>query len=967
MSINLSKKLMSVSIIALVSATFLGGCGGSSSSSGGATTQTPTPTPTPTPTGATFSLNGATTKGLILNGNVDVIDAADSSTILVSGTTSATDGTYALTIPDTANFDGPFVMVTVSGGAGAMMICDAASGCEDSAGTVVSFGESFAIDSNVSLSAVVPTPSDGQSDTVNLNIFTDLAASLAQSGTLSETTLNDANAQVGNLFGLGATNPADLASINIADAGTSVIDSADLRAGIISGGVLGAVFENGTDIGATLDAFRTSFAANDGQIVVNEAVDDTAVISLEEIFGDANEAADASAVTGSDVASVSAQIFGDANEARGAEADELSSAGVAPSNNAPALDQAKAFVDDLQLIIAAVDQQPNGDNIVDFAERVEEAGNLVLVDAESALEAALEGGIAIALAYEAFQDDDTITSFSNNGILVDISSQDGELMLNIASQAFRDETIQMTVMGDLDVAFTESETEERDPETGNTLGESEGVNITIDGDAEFTGLVENSAIRLEVLSGEMSVAGGFFDTESNFEQSGDGGSSSQSAIILAERASAALEIKVSEKREQGLAFEGLATGSLVGPRFENSEASIFEQEEFFRNDGSNDFLFTRAETGTVNGRLDAANAAFSGQFSHDGQFVDLSFGLQQEANELRVGFESEATEVLETYTVEDNVFTRFSANGDIRTYELITQAEAQAEIDAIISSEATAEVSDFRETGLRVRVDGRTVLTADIPDPDALVYRNVIVRANEPDFRLYRQAETLVISIPASPEFLASPPTNIVDYFNQGVIIQDGIFSISCTGEDELTPILTERQFYNPEGGVIGATPLVGQNASLYCNREDIGFDTFILLETERELAASFGATSSALVAASISQNIAGIDPDDTEVTASFFGPVNFANDEVSGNITFRLDFAGRSFETDARNIDIFDDLTVPVTVTNQDGVMMVIFEDQNGEATGSITLDGVEQGVITEGNGVPIVTFTDNTFVSLQ
>ena len=116
-----------------------------------------------------------------------------------------------------------------------------------------------------------------------------------------------------------------------------------------------------------------------------------------------------------------------------------------------------------------------------------------------------------------------------------------------------------------------------------------------------------------------------------------------------------------------------------------------------------------------------------------------------------------------------------------------------------------------------------------------------------------------------------------------------------------------------------------------------------------------------------VSQNIAGIDPDNPQVTASLYGPVSLVDNTIGGNLTLSLEFAGRTFQTDARDIAIFDDLSQPVTVTNQDGVVMVISEDANGEATGNVSVDGVVQGVITEGNGIVIVTFNDNSFVSLR
>jgi len=118
---------------------------------------------------------------------------------------------------------------------------------------------------------------------------------------------------------------------------------------------------------------------------------------------------------------------------------------------------------------------------------------------------------------------------------------------------------------------------------------------------------------------------------------------------------------------------------------------------------------------------------------------------------------------------------------------------------------------------------------------------------------------------------------------------------------------------------------------------------------------------------ASISQNITGIDPDDTLVTATLYGPVSYANEEVAGNLTVELEFAGRTFMSDARGLDVFDDLSEPVTITNQDGVTMYIFENAEGKAEGTVSVNGESLGIISEENGIILVTYTDDTFVSIE
>jgi len=959
MTSKISKRLLEASIIAFVAVVGLTACSGGS----GSTTQPETVTPPPpAPTGVTFSLDGASTKGLILNGYAEVTDAADDTNSLVSGRTSDVDGTYDVTIPDTANFEGPFIKITVSGGADAVMICDAGDGCITDAGTTAAFGETFAIGENVTLSAIVPTPADNGTDTVNLNIFTDLAAALVESasGALTEANINEANAQVSNLFGLVTVDPTELAPVNLADAMASSTDGNALRAAILSGGALGAALENGADIGTALENLRASFAANSGQIVVNEAIDDPALISLEDIFGEATNAANESEIVGDDFDQAKAEILGEAIGASAAEAGSVSTANVAPSNDAPPLDQAKMFISDLQLIVEAVQSQENEDNFVEFADRVETAAQLLEDDAETALETAFDGATAIAQAYEAYQDDNTLTSFQANGLTVDISSPNGVLALDIASQTLRNETIQMSVSGDLEVEVTEIDTSDSSADGTSFEGE-EGTAIVIDGDALLSGMVENSAISLEILNGEVSVLGGQTNNSFSFagrsDQTRSDNQSVESNIILAEKASGSLDVKVNQKTEQGLAFEGQIAASLVAPRFENS--SVFLSRSNF-----NGFSNFNAESGTLNASLNAANIGFSGSLSEGGQFVDVTFALQSEATSLRVSDEATPQDV-QSYTVSNNVLS-FQSDTSDATYELLDQAEAQAELDELVA--LGASVLPFRDGASIYRLDGRFVAIANIPEPDAQVLRlTSITRETQVEgITVYVQAGTIssVFTVLPTPEaFIANPPTDIVEYYNGGILVAEGTYFLRCFG-DPAMPFLREALFLDPAGGTETGIPLIDNGFPSFCGPEAPSFN---FLEADRSASIDPDASVSALVAGSIQQNIAGIDPDDTLVKASIFGPINYNNEEVGGNLTLKLEFAGRTFQTDARSVDILDDLSQPVTITNQDGVVMVISEDADGLATGSVTLDGEQLGTITEENGAVLVTYTDDTFVSIR
>ena len=235
---------------------------------------------TPPASQAMFSVNGSAFKGLVLGAPVTIVDANNPNTILAEGVTSPTDGLFELAVTYGSAFTGTHLQVTVSGGADAQMICDAAIGCGG-----VAYGQPISIDENFSLSAIVEAPALNAIRTVNLNMITDLKTSLAN-GAVDTASLDGAEQQVLQVFGfqgnnLGQIQPMDFAQAN--PAGTA--DNARLT--FISGGLLQSLFESGTNAGIAYENFRDLFQTNRGELVVTESADDPAIVSLHEIYENA--------------------------------------------------------------------------------------------------------------------------------------------------------------------------------------------------------------------------------------------------------------------------------------------------------------------------------------------------------------------------------------------------------------------------------------------------------------------------------------------------------------------------------------------------------------------------------------------------------------------------------------------------------------------------------------------------------
>lgn len=959
------EKLLCVSFIALVSATGLSACGGGSGSSTPPVVTNPPPAvppPPPPPTGVTFDLAGVTSKGLILGGNVSVTDASDASKVLATGKTSATDGSYTINIPDTANFEGPFIKVSVTGGDNALMICDAGEGCLSSTGTTVAFGETFGILDNVSLSAIVPTPADEGASTVNLTIFTDLAAALAEAATggVTQAELLNANAQVSNLFGLTIDNPSALAAIDISNPAAEGGDIVALRAAILSGGVLSAGLESSSNLGLALENLRADFATNNGQLIINEDVDDLALISLEDILEGAVILSPKVAVEGQTSGSAKAKLLGEQLAAQRAVNGVRTNSNVAPSNDAPDLDKVKSFVSDLQLVVAAVQSEESEDNFIEFADRVEDAAQALEGDAESAVETALEAADAIGRAYDAYQDDNELRELKVNGFTVTITPVGDEVALRIAEQVVDGNTVEMSVSGNIDIVETQSSTNDGD---GSTGASSEESTITIGGAAQLSGFVENQALRLDVLSGDVKINEGFIsrNEDNSYEYSDDNNFSYQSSdnvnIVTAELVQGRLEVSARQKKANGLAFEGFASAKLVAPKFEEAEFYISRYEydpRFFRTvDSYNVSGANRSSS------LSAADLGFSGRLSEGGQFVDLTFALQSEAENLSV-VEGAVPEITLRYQVENNELT-FLGESDF-VYSFVTYQEAQDEIATFTGTSSTSgAVTLYRSENGDIRA------SVSIPNPEAPVVRaDRIVKDSGRNNRTFLfQAETLETFFgPPSEGFVENPPTDIVEFFNQGIVV-DSAPIIICVG-DPLRPFLRTEPFIDTTKSGFSDLPLKDRSFTSFCRSNG---DDFFNLSTDTMRELDENAEISAVVTASISQNIAGIDPDDTLVTATLYGPVSYTNenDEVAGNLTVELEFAGRRFMSDARGLNVFDDLSEPVTVTNQDGVKMYIFENSEGKAEGTVSINGENLGIISEENGVVLVTYTDDTFVSIE
>lgn len=223
-----------------------------------------------------------------------MFDINDPTVELATGLTSTVNGSFDLAIGSSKAFEGGVVKVIVTGGTGATMVCDVADGCGSTA-----FGDSFLIDDDFVLSALIEAPADEGILTVNVSAITTLAAALAEAnadgGKPDAEDIAAANQEVATLFGLIETDLTHLPGLDVAHERIGVEPTIDeLRAAFINAGVLGAMLEGNGTIGQRLDRLVTDFAENDGKLILNEAADDFNIISVEDIIAAAIDTADES-------------------------------------------------------------------------------------------------------------------------------------------------------------------------------------------------------------------------------------------------------------------------------------------------------------------------------------------------------------------------------------------------------------------------------------------------------------------------------------------------------------------------------------------------------------------------------------------------------------------------------------------------------------------------------------------------
>ena len=245
--------------------------------------------------GEPMVLNGTVSKGLVKNTNIRLF-SVDRLTIIFNGNREiiepvqiSDEGEYNFEVLPATDLE-ELLRFEVKG-EGADMVCDAPQGCNEYA-----FGETFEVEDDLDLRALIEVPRFGSTTTANVNIFTTLAAKRAGQlnglRRVSPGNLRDGQEDVASVFGIRNQDFSTVPFIDVTQPFFSFDEDA-VRLAIMSGGILGATFlhsdpDDDEDYLEELDDFIDEFG--DREINCRDSAQQT-TLSVEDIMAQAVEIA----------------------------------------------------------------------------------------------------------------------------------------------------------------------------------------------------------------------------------------------------------------------------------------------------------------------------------------------------------------------------------------------------------------------------------------------------------------------------------------------------------------------------------------------------------------------------------------------------------------------------------------------------------------------------------------------------
>lgn len=612
------QKHFKVSILA--AALLAAGCGGGG---GGGTAAQPEP----------LAVTGTAVKGIIIGGVVEafaITDGQVADTPLATTTTDAS-GNYSLELP--GDFSGDIKILVRGAESGSSMKCDLAAGCDsDGDGTAdAQFGESVALTPAFSLSALRPNVAGEVA--VNVTALTDLATRLAEQNPngLDVTSIEGANSQVANLFGItGDLSALPVIDLTDGESLAAVSDNSARRAALLSAGLLQAASSSGgQSMEEALTALATEFLANDGQLIVNDGGADDSV-SLSDVLSAVTAIiTTVESASETDLGEVATELESEAGAAEQSAEGELTNAQPSPEAGSPALTQAKAMVGDVRSLVNASGLGVLETGAKAFGDNVEMAGELLEPDLDSAVGALEQAVTAMAEALEehmaaATTPTEAYSYQASNGVNVALTPAGDGVVLDV------EETLDGNALA---ISATFDGTVEESSSEGENSWQDE---LLVDVSLSAAGSISNSGVTLTLAEGS-DIALDFTATESenwansNNEQGWSYSSDSNGELQL-NAASLLLDVSIAQAASEAvtnpLLFNGALELALSGGQF-----SWQESEEHGCSDNDSGSVCEDHNSSTESATFDSASLKLTGELadSEDNK-VALNLLINAQAN-----------------------------------------------------------------------------------------------------------------------------------------------------------------------------------------------------------------------------------------------------------------------------------------------------------------------------------------------
>ena len=738
-----------------------------------------------------------------------------------------------------------------------------------------------------------------------------------------------------------------------------------MRVAFLSAGLLEALLESDRPLGEALDAFLSDDTVQNGELIANEGTDSGDVISLEDILFGAIAAADASDIPSETTASVRARLSGELVTVRTLPEDVPVSGIQSPNANVEALNKVKAFISDLQLIVAAVEREKETADVQSFFDRVEDASTLLEDDVK---EVKRTLGMTLDLLAEAYtasvQTPALATFIVSSGDSVTLQNNANGITMSVQDATVNGASVRLTLT--VKDEFLPENFEVSQLETLFTTARDFGAM----GGIELSGQIVRGDIELTIDSGTLTVE----NLDIVPVDFGTTGSNAHDTNVTAslDRIAVSIDGRLADTRTGGSSLEGLLTFEAEAIDMVREDETVegrfiqlaFDHniQDFVEEGFDVDFTFNRAPI-----EIGSSSFSFAGTVS-DGLY-DVDVTLMLDGENTKLAFEPIIdSEPYIDYRIQNNILTLTYTDFDPSLESLenvrdfVTHSQARQQIASLGLD------PDIDHTYSRFILDGKTIrVSAFLRSANEPVFRSVFTSEHGTTYLFHQLSalDALDLDAPPTDAFLADPPYDDVAAFYQGLYGSDTDWDTRCRVQDGLSQLYMVEPFsFETSTGQIQAYLL---DEDFDCN-QNAARGAAAFFQTGATAKIPDGQTINATAYAAIRQDINGIDPTDPSTELAVYGPISIDQDRnVTTTFSTRLSFAGRQFETGQRGFDVWDDLTEPVTITNQDGVTFYAAEDADGDIFGTLTMDDKVFATLREtSSGTIFVDFIDDTFVSL-